>query len=392
MLYKLKNRTLQTLIIITLYILFAESIPLDFQRGLYTASILIKDSLIWIMPLTVCAFIAHTVDSFEHKAPLFILILLLFETSSNMLSVWYSYIAANMISSQLPNFELIELKQGFKALWTIPFTKPSWWGADKGSLAGLVLGLLSATVLPQARSFLTISKNVFEGILTKIFVKLIPIYILGFIAQIHQSGMLNHMMTHYGMLIIYLLFFTIIYLFLIFFIGTKFSISGTFSNIKNLMPAGLIALASGCSLSTMPWTIQGAGKNLRDPELAKALIPATTNIQQIGDCIANAFLCYLIYYNFFGLAPDILTWSIFTLVFVAARFATIGVRGGAIFVMLPIYQTYLNFNDEMIAIILALNVILDPIITSCNVIANGGLAKIFENIWVKLSFTGVLNK
>ena len=60
--------------------------------------------------------------------------------------------------------------------------------------------------------------------------------------------------------------------------------------------------------------------------------------------------------------------------------------GGAIFVMLPIYQHYLNFNDEMIAIILAMNVILDPIVTSSNVMANGGLAKIFENIWRCVNF------
>ncbi|MGV2432005.1 MAG UNVERIFIED_CONTAM: hypothetical protein LVQ98_00985 [Rickettsiaceae bacterium] len=55
--------------------------------------------------------------------------------------------------------------------------------------------------------------------------------------------------------------------------------------------------------------------------------------------------------------------------------------GGAIFIMIPIYQHYLSFSDEMLAIILAFNVILDPIVTSSNVIANGGLAKVFENIW-----------
>jgi hypothetical protein len=49
--------------------------------------------------------------------------------------------------------------------------------------------------------------------------------------------------------------------------------------------------------------------------------------------------------------------------------------------MLPIYQNYLSFNDEMIAIILALNVMLDNVITSVNVMGNGGLARVFENIW-----------
>ena len=78
-------------------------------------------------------------------------------------------------------------------------------------------------------------------------------------------------------------------------------------------------------------------------------------------------------------------WTMFTLVFVLTRFATAAVTGGAIFLMLPIYEHYLNFNDEMIAIILAMNAVLDPIITSSNVVSNGGLAKVFENVWLSVN-------
>ena len=74
-------------------------------------------------------------------------------------------------------------------------------------------------------------------------------------------------------------------------------------------------------------------------------------------------------------------WASFSLVFVLARFATAAVIGGAIFIMLPIYEAYLGFNAEMIAIILAFNVILDPVITASNVVANGALCQIFEKVW-----------
>ena len=178
----------------------------------------------------------------------------------------------------------------------------------------------------------------------------------------------------------------ILYIFFIFAAGNLFNPLNIIRDIKNLMPAGLISFTSGCSLSTMPWTIEGTAKNLKDPELAKAIIPATTNIQQIGDCITNCFLCFLIYKNFFGYNPDILTWSTFTMVFVAVRFTTVAMIGGAVFLMLPVYQHYLGFTDEMLAIILAFNVILDPIVTSSNVMANGGLAKVFESIWRFVSF------
>ena len=382
MIDKLQNRSVQTIFLITLYAIFAPYFSIHTHQSLYTISVFIKDTLMLLMPITIGVFIASTIDSFERKAPLFILILILFEGCSNMLSVSYAYGVGMLVSSKLPEFTIFVMQDDFSALWRIPFTKPAWWGANNGSIVGLIVGCISALAgSHRLKSGLAKSRNIIEIILTKGFARLIPLFVLGFIAQIYKTGMLNHMILHYSVLVLYLLIAIIVYIFFIFMVGNLFRLSGAISDIRNLIPAGIISLTSGCSLSTMPWTIQGTAKNLKNPELAKAIIPATTNIQQVGDCITQSFLCFLIYKSFFGYNPDFLTWSAFTLVFVATRFATAAVLGGAIFLMLPIYQYYLNFNDEMIAIILAMNVILDPIVTSGNVMANGGLAKVFENVW-----------
>lgn len=96
---------------------------------------------------------------------------------------------------------------------------------------------------------------------------------------------------------------------------------------------------------------------------------------------ANTFLCFLIYVHFNGHVPPLSLWIPFSAVFVLTRFATAAIIGGAIFIMLPIYEYYLHFTPEMIAIILAFNVILDPLITGSNVIANGALCRVFEKAW-----------
>ncbi|MBP7190304.1 MAG: cation:dicarboxylase symporter family transporter [Rickettsiaceae bacterium] len=382
----LKYRSIQTIVALTIYAVVAPFLNIVIHEGLYTISLFIKDLLIWMMPITVCVLIASTIDSFEKKAPLFVLFLVMFEGTSNFLSVSYAFLCGNVISDAVPSFEIVNLDDSFKALWRIPIARPVWWGADKGSLLGLVFGCVSAISHSNfLKGMLGSARSVVESILTGVFARLIPLFVLGFIAQVYKTGLLAHMVLNYTVLVGYLVFFLAIYVWLIFGIGNNFYIRKMLSDIKNLMPAWFMALTSGCSLSTMPLTIEGTSKNLRDPRLARAIIPATTNIQQVGDCITNALLCFLMHKQFLGYAPDGITWMVFTMVFVAARFATAAVIGGAIFIMLPIYQNYLNFNDEMIAIILAMNVILDPIVTSTNVIANGGMAKIFENIWKKIS-------
>lgn len=387
MTFSLKNRNVQTVILLILYSIFASKLPFVVHQGFYTVSILIKDILIWIMPITVFALIAHTIDKFENRAPLFIVVLLTFEGTSNFLSVTYAFLSGHLISENIPYFELINTDSNFSPLFRIPFNRPWWWSADKGSIVGLITGCITAlSHSARLKKAINISKNYVEIMLTKVFAKLIPLFILGFIAQIYKTGLLTQMFLNYSILILYLLGFLLIYILLIFAIGNNFDRIKTISDIRNLLPAWVMALTSGCSLSTMPVTIECTAKNLNDKSLAKAIIPATTNIQQIGDCITNALLCFLMYKQFFGYTPDGLTWFVFTIVFVISRFATAAVMGGAIFLMLPIYQNYLNFNDEMIGIILALNVILDPIVTSSNVIANGGMTKIFENIWSKLRY------
>lgn len=381
----LNHRSFQVFFVLGTYLLLANVLPGPAHQFFYTLSLFIKDMLIWVMPITVGFFIAYAVQSFEKKAPLFILALLLFEACSNFTSVWYAYGCASFVAEMLPSFGASELSSEFTALWRLPAIKPAWWSAEKGAIAGLVLGCFNALKPTTGLTYLiTRGKGIMEWILTRVFARLIPLFILGFAVQMYQTNLLTHVFAHYSLLVLWLIAFIFAYLLFLFTLGAGFSLQKIMGNIRNLLPAGGIALTSGCSLSTMPWTIQGTAKNLKNPQLAQGIIPATTNIQQIGDCIAQAFLCFLIYRHFYGANPDIATWLSFSVIFVLARYATAAVLGGAIFVMLPIYESYLNFNPEMIAIILALNVFLDPLITSSNVMANGALCRVFEKVWDKV--------
>lgn len=379
----LKQRGIQVLIIVSIYLLLSHWLPPLVHQALYTISVFIKDLLIWMLPMTVGLFIASAICSFRHQAALFIGFLILFEAVSNFCSVWYAFGAGQLLSDLLPAIEMPAEQIPFNALWRLPLMKPEWWSADKGTLFGVCLGcLVLFTKRERVQTLIEKGKAAAEWILTHIFSKLIPLFVLGFVARMYQTRVFDYVISQYGLIILGLIGFLLLYIVFLFLASSDGSWKGVLRNFKNLCPAGAIAFTSGCSLSTMPWTIEGTSRNLNNPLFAKAVIPATTNIQQIGDCIANTFLCFLIYIHFYGHHPDLMTWLHFSLVFVLARFATAAVMGGAIFIMLPIYENTLSFNAEMIALILAFNVILDPLITCCNVLANGALCRVFEKVWM----------
>lgn len=378
----LKHRSVQVFLVLVVYLIFAPLLPLKVHQGFYTISLFIKDLLLWILPISVGFFIAHAISSFEKRAPLFLVALLLFEALSNTASVWYAYGCGHLIASSAPLIEPHTLNETFSPLWRFPLIKPAWWSADKGTFLGVLIGLVGAFKLPFFRLIIMRGKRMAESVLTRFFSRLIPLFILGFVAKMYETNLLNQLLSQYAALIFWLLVFLVSYISFLFLIGSGFSRRVFLKSVKNLLPAAGVAFSSGCSLSTMPWTIEGTAKNLQNGSLAKAIIPTTTNIQQIGDCIANTFLCFLLYLHFYGHTPDLSIWIPFSLVFVLARFATAAVLGGAIFIMLPIYETYLGFTPEMIGVILAFNVILDPLITCSNVVANGALCRVFERVWL----------
>lgn len=370
------------MLLVGLYLSMASALPLAVHQGLYTISLLLKDLLLWLLPITVSLFMAHAISSFEKRAPFFILFLFLFEALSNSISVWYAFGCGHLAAGSLSALSPDPCADAFNPLWRMPLTKPVWWTADKGTFVGIGVGLMAAWKQSSLRSPILRGKEIAETLLTRIFSRLIPLFILGFVARMYHTHLLHQMFVQYADILLWLILCLTSYLILLFLIGSGFSSHKFFRSIKNLLPAAGVAFSSGCSLSTMPWTIEGTAQNLRDPDLAKAVIPATTNIQQIGDCIANTFLCFLIYLHFNGHIPPLSLWIPFSIVFVLARFATAAVLGGAIFIMLPIYESYLGFTPEMIAMILAFNVILDPLITCSNVVANGALCRIFEKAWL----------
>lgn len=379
----IKHRGVQVLLVVLIYLSFARLLPYEVHQGFYTASIFIKDLLMWLLPLSVGCFIAHSISSFKKQALLFIITLILFEAISNFSSVWYAYLGGHLASSHLSSLKASTTSIDFSPLWRLPIPRPSWWTADKGALLGVIVGCIGAfTQESFIKRWIDHGREKAQWTLSKIFARIIPLFVLGFVARMYKTNLFQDLILQYSTLLLWLALLLALYIIFLFALGGSGTIKNIIQSIKNLLPAGGIAFSSGCSISTMPWTIDGASKNLQNPSFAKAIIPATTNIQQIGDCIINTFLCFLIYKHFFGHAPDIATWSMFTVVFVLARFATAAVIGGAIFIMLPIYENYLSFNPEMIAIILAFNVILDPIVTSTNVIANGALCRIFERVWI----------
>jgi Na+/H+-dicarboxylate symporter len=152
------------------------------------------------------------------------------------------------------------------------------------------------------------------------------------------------------------------------------------NNIKNMLPASIAGFSTMSSASVMPLTIVGAEMNARQKPLVRSIIPATVNIHLVGDCFAIPIFAYAIMKSFGVAEPSLLTYLIFMFYFVLAKFSVAAIPGGGIVVMLPILESCLGFNSEMLSLITALYILFDPVITSANVLGNGMFAKLIDTL------------
>lgn len=148
-----------------------------------------------------------------------------------------------------------------------------------------------------------------------------------------------------------------------------------------MIPAFITAMSTMSSNATMPLTLEGSKKNVKQPDIASSVIPITASFHLVGDCFFVIILSMVITSGYLLSTTDYVTFLLYFLLF---KFAIVAVPAGGIMVMLPILEKYLKFSPEMLSLITALYIVFDPIITSANVMGNGAFTMMFTKLYDKL--------
>jgi Na+/H+-dicarboxylate symporter len=251
---------------------------------------------------------------------------------------------------------------------------------DEALLSGVIFGLiacfLSETVTQKIIRFLEIVTKYYF----KILIPIMPFFIIGTALKLQHDGILVQIFERY--LPILLIFVASAYclVLLLYFVLAGFSLSKAVMYLKNVFPAAITAFGSMSSASALPLSIKAAEENSEQKSNASVIIPATVNIHLVGDCFFIPMIAMAVMASFNMGIPNVSDYIVFAVHFVLAKFAVAAVPGGGILVMLPILQQYLGFSPEMLALVTALYVLFDPLITACNVGGNGAFAILFDKI------------
>jgi Na+/H+-dicarboxylate symporter len=138
---------------------------------------------------------------------------------------------------------------------------------------------------------------------------------------------------------------------------------------RNIIPASLVALATGSSMATIPANLESADKTGVPKDISEVVIPIGATIHMEGSCLAAilkiAFLFGLFQMNFFGLETIATAIGIALLVGVVVS----GIPGGGTIGELLIISIY-GFPLEAFPIITMIGTLVDAPATMLNAIGD----------------------
>lgn len=347
-------------------------IPVPIQSILYGLSLSIKSVIVFFLPCIIFWLLFKAASGFARSASKVILTLFAAILVSNFLSTMIGF-GVGKIAYQF-NLSMPFPKEGTGLQPAFALSLPQWIGNDLAMGTAILLGVVLGRYRPGLASKMSVWMEWGTGWMLRGLLYVIPLFLTGVFIKMYHDRVVGSIVQNYGLVFGTIACFVFGYIAIVYFIASRNAGIPFRQSIKNMLPAAVAGFGSMSSSAAMPLSILGTEKNAKSSELARSIIPATVNVHLIGDCFAIPIFTFAVLKSFGLEEPTLLKYLQFASFFVLAKFSVAAVPGGGILVMLPILEAYLGFNSTMLSLITALYILFDPIITSANVLGNGGFA------------------
>lgn len=226
----------------------------------------------------------------------------------------------------------------------------------------------------------------FEEVITKTIksaiIPLLPLYIFGIFLNMTYVGQVFSILTVFIKIIGIIFLIHIGILILQFAIAGGFARKNPFKLLWNMMPAYFTALGTQSSAATIPVTLEQTRKNGVSEDIAGFTVPLCATIHMSGS-ILKITACALALMIMQGMPYDFGMFFGFICMLGITMVAAPGVPGGAIMASLGLLQSMLGFDQEALALMIALYIAMDSFGTACNVTGDGAIAIIVERLMGK---------
>lgn len=220
------------------------------------------------------------------------------------------------------------------------------------------------------------------SLVNKVIIPILPFFIATSFARLAYTGTLTKQLPVFFKIVLIVIVGHFIWLTLLYSIGGAVSKKNPFEVIKHYGPAYITAMGTMSSAATLPVALESARKSSVLPEdVVNFAIPLGATTHLCGSVLTETFFCMAIAQILYGSIPSFATILLFSLLFGVFAVGAPGVPGGTVMASLAIVISILGFDNDGVALLIAIFAIQDSFGTACNVTGDGALALILRGLY-----------
>ncbi len=371
------------LIAIALGIALGHIFTLPWVRIFATFNSIFGQFLGFIIPLIILGLVTPAIADIGKGAGKLLLITVGIAYADTVVAAILSYATGStffpsLIGNGSQTLETVEKSAEILPYFTIniPATIDVMSALVLSFIVGLGIAYSGHTVLRGATNEM---KAIVVGVIERVIIPLLPLYIFGIFLNMTFSGDVMRMMTVFAKIIVVIFALHIFVLMYQYLIAGAIVRKNPFRLLANMFPAYLTALGTSSSAATIPVALKQTLKNGVSEGVAGFVIPLCATVHLSGSAMkitACAFTIALLE----GLPTDFPLFLHFIMVLAIFMVAAPGVPGGAIMASLAPLGSILGFGENEQALMIALYIAMDSFGTACNVTGDGAIALVVDKL------------
>ncbi|MCI9284887.1 MAG: dicarboxylate/amino acid:cation symporter [Muribaculaceae bacterium] len=337
----------------------------------------------FLIPLIIVGFVTPAIADIGVRAGKLLVVTALLAYGMTVMSGLLSYATAS--------FCFVDLLDGSALLAATAEGKAfaPYFTVDMPPLMGVMTALVTSFLLGLGIAFLkgNLLKHGFDEFreiismaIRNVVIPMLPVYIFGIFLNMSAEGQVGLMIRSFAKIIGIIFALHVFLLVLQYLIASIFARKNPFRMLWTMMPAYFTALGTQSSAATIPVTLrQTITMGVRE-DIAGFVVPLCATIHLSGSTL-KIVACAMAMMIMHGQPHDFPLFMHFIMMLGITMIAAPGIPGGAIMASVGLLSSILGFDEQEIALMIALYIAMDSFGTACNVTGDGAIAAIVNRLF-----------
>ena len=340
--------------------------------------------IFFLVPLVIVGFITPAIVRLGQNASRILFTAVAIAYLSSIGAAFFSTVAGYTI---IPHLSIATSAETLRSLPKIVFQLdiPPLFSVMSALVLALLFGVaISWTKSENMARLFSELERVMSALVLHVMIPILPFFVgMSFLGLAYEGSLSLHLPVFISMVLIVIVG-HFIWLSVLYGIGGLLSGRNPWEVFRHYAPAYLTAVGTMSSAATLPVALECARKSrVLSRNLVEFMIPLGSTVHLCGSVLTETFFCMTLHLMLYGTLPSVGVMMLFCMLLGIFAVGAPGVPGGTVVASLGIVTGVLGFDQNGVALLIAIFALQDSFGTACNITGDGALTLMLEGIFKK---------